>query len=202
MDAGGLAHSDYWANSWWVVVTSNCTVEYWVIYHPWPLALIRFSISLALRIAVKMIEQQHGHAIYQWTFHNSVIAAFVGWQDSRNDRTKAVRFGNKWVDILLLHLTPYNVPPMMLNCVTHPSTISVTRWIKKSWVRLRNLWMRTKYRTNGRRYGNHCCDAHWFQLTILLSQRSLALCSPGWYLCHQQSVRTDMCLSSLHCTAQ
>jgi hypothetical protein len=42
-----------------------------------------------------MIEQQHGHAIYQWTFHNSVIAAFVGWQDSRNDRTKAVRFGNK-----------------------------------------------------------------------------------------------------------
>ena len=49
----------------------------------------------SLFIAVKMIEQQHGHAIYQWTFHNSVIAAFVGWQDSRNDRTKAVRFGNK-----------------------------------------------------------------------------------------------------------
>ncbi|KAL7542677.1 hypothetical protein ACHAXR_012203 [Thalassiosira sp. AJA248-18] len=44
--------------------------------------------------AVKMIEQQHGHGIYQWTFHNSVIAAFLGWEDSRNDRTKSVCFGN------------------------------------------------------------------------------------------------------------
>ncbi|KAL9191207.1 hypothetical protein ACHAXT_000913 [Thalassiosira profunda] len=44
--------------------------------------------------AVKMIEQQHGHGIYQWTFHNSVIAAFLGWEDCRNDRTKAVCFGN------------------------------------------------------------------------------------------------------------
>jgi len=44
--------------------------------------------------AVRMIEQQHDHAIYQWTFHNSVIAAFLGWQDSRNDRMNAVCFGN------------------------------------------------------------------------------------------------------------
>jgi len=44
--------------------------------------------------AVRMIEQQHNHAIYQWTFHNSVIAAFLGWQDSRNDRMNAVCFGN------------------------------------------------------------------------------------------------------------
>lgn len=44
--------------------------------------------------AVKMFEQQHGHGIYQWTFHNSVIAAWIGWADSRNDRTKSVRFGN------------------------------------------------------------------------------------------------------------
>ena len=44
--------------------------------------------------AVKMIEQQHRHGIYQWTFHNSVIAAFLGWEDCRNDRTKAVCFGN------------------------------------------------------------------------------------------------------------
>lgn len=44
--------------------------------------------------AVRMIEQQHNHAIFQWTFHNSVIAAFIGWQDSRNDRMNAVRFGN------------------------------------------------------------------------------------------------------------
>lgn len=44
--------------------------------------------------AVRMIEQQHNHAVYQWTFHNSVIAAFLGWQDSRNDRMNAVCFGN------------------------------------------------------------------------------------------------------------
>ena len=45
-------------------------------------------------LAVKLIEQQRGHGIYQWTFHNSVIAAFLGWEDCRNDRTKAVCFGN------------------------------------------------------------------------------------------------------------
>lgn len=44
--------------------------------------------------AIKFIDYQHSHAIYQWTFHNSIIAAFVGWQDSRNDRFKAVKFGN------------------------------------------------------------------------------------------------------------
>lgn len=44
--------------------------------------------------AVRFIEQQHGESIYQWTFHNSMIAAFIGWGDSRNDRKKAVRFGN------------------------------------------------------------------------------------------------------------
>jgi hypothetical protein len=44
--------------------------------------------------AVRMIDQQHNHGIYQWTFHNSVIAAFLGWEDCRNDRKKAVCFGN------------------------------------------------------------------------------------------------------------
>lgn len=44
--------------------------------------------------AVRFIEEQHGHSIFQWAFHNSVIAAFVGWEDTRNDRKKAVRFGN------------------------------------------------------------------------------------------------------------
>uniref|UniRef100_A0A7S2I4B2 NADP-dependent oxidoreductase domain-containing protein n=1 Tax=Helicotheca tamesis TaxID=374047 RepID=A0A7S2I4B2_9STRA len=44
--------------------------------------------------AIRFIEQQQNHAIYQWTFHNSVIAAFVGWEDSRNDRKKSIRFGN------------------------------------------------------------------------------------------------------------
>ena len=30
--------------------------------------------------AIRLIEQQNGNAVYQWAFHNSVIAAFVGWQ--------------------------------------------------------------------------------------------------------------------------
>jgi hypothetical protein len=57
--------------------------------------LNRFLEFGPIHIAVKMIEQQHAHGIYQWTFHNSVIAAWIGWADSRNDRTKSVRFGNK-----------------------------------------------------------------------------------------------------------
>ena len=44
--------------------------------------------------AIRMIEQHHNQAIYQWTFHNSIIAAFVGWQDSRNNRHESIRFGN------------------------------------------------------------------------------------------------------------
>jgi diketogulonate reductase-like aldo/keto reductase/alpha-ketoglutarate-dependent taurine dioxygenase len=44
--------------------------------------------------AVRFIDHQHDHSIYQWTFHNSVIAAFIGWEDSRNDRLKSVQFGN------------------------------------------------------------------------------------------------------------
>lgn len=31
---------------------------------------------------------------HQYTFHNSIIAAFLGWQDCRNDRFKALQFGN------------------------------------------------------------------------------------------------------------
>ena len=44
--------------------------------------------------AVRFIDQQHNHGIDKWTFHNSVIAAFIGWQDCRNGRKQAVRFGN------------------------------------------------------------------------------------------------------------
>jgi diketogulonate reductase-like aldo/keto reductase/alpha-ketoglutarate-dependent taurine dioxygenase len=32
--------------------------------------------------------------IFQWTFANSIVAAFLGWQDVRNDRHEALRFGN------------------------------------------------------------------------------------------------------------
>lgn len=44
--------------------------------------------------AIKMISEYQNNSVFQYTFHNSVIAAFVGWEDSRNDRTQAVKFGN------------------------------------------------------------------------------------------------------------
>ena len=44
--------------------------------------------------AVKLVREHCSNAVYQWTFHNAIIAAFTGWQDSRNDRLKSVRFGN------------------------------------------------------------------------------------------------------------
>jgi diketogulonate reductase-like aldo/keto reductase len=31
--------------------------------------------------------------VFQWTFSNSIVAAFLGWQDSRNNRHDALRFG-------------------------------------------------------------------------------------------------------------
>lgn len=44
--------------------------------------------------AIRFISKQHDHSIYQWTFHNSVIAAFLGWEDVRNNRKEAICFGN------------------------------------------------------------------------------------------------------------
>lgn len=44
--------------------------------------------------AVKLIREHSSNAVYQHTFHNAVIAAFTGWEDSRNDRLKSVRLGN------------------------------------------------------------------------------------------------------------
>ena len=32
--------------------------------------------------------------VFQYTFANSIIAAHLGWQDARNDRREALRFGN------------------------------------------------------------------------------------------------------------
>mmetsp|Transcript_44357 Transcript_44357/g.53595 ORF Transcript_44357/g.53595 Transcript_44357/m.53595 type:complete len:659 (-) Transcript_44357:197-2173(-) len=35
-----------------------------------------------------------GNQVYQYTFCNSIVAAYLGWQDCRNDRHEALRFGN------------------------------------------------------------------------------------------------------------
>eukprot|EP00523_Entomoneis_sp_CCMP467_P007507 CAMPEP_0168720208 /NCGR_PEP_ID=MMETSP0724-20121128/1441_1 /TAXON_ID=265536 /ORGANISM="Amphiprora sp., Strain CCMP467" /LENGTH=650 /DNA_ID=CAMNT_0008766797 /DNA_START=157 /DNA_END=2109 /DNA_ORIENTATION=+ len=45
--------------------------------------------------AVRFVQEQHEqNHVYQHTFANSVVAAFLGWEDSRNDRREALRFGN------------------------------------------------------------------------------------------------------------
>ena len=44
--------------------------------------------------AIRFIASQDGNYIFQYTFYNSIIAAFIGWEDSRNNRFQAVRFGD------------------------------------------------------------------------------------------------------------
>lgn len=39
-------------------------------------------------------DSPHQNMIYQGTFCNSLVAAFLGWQDARNDRFESLRFGN------------------------------------------------------------------------------------------------------------
>jgi hypothetical protein len=44
--------------------------------------------------AIRLVRDPHRNFVFQETFSNSVIAAYLGWQDSRNDRRDALRFGN------------------------------------------------------------------------------------------------------------
>jgi D-xylose reductase len=44
--------------------------------------------------AVRLIADHAQNYVYQWTFANSIVAAFLGWIDSRNDPKDALRFGN------------------------------------------------------------------------------------------------------------
>jgi D-xylose reductase len=44
----------------------------------------------ALRLVTDHVQNQ----VFQWTFANSIVAAYLGWQDVRNDRHDALRFGN------------------------------------------------------------------------------------------------------------
>mmetsp|Transcript_5489 Transcript_5489/g.9054 ORF Transcript_5489/g.9054 Transcript_5489/m.9054 type:complete len:657 (+) Transcript_5489:103-2073(+) len=44
--------------------------------------------------AIRLVSDHAQNAVQQWTFCNSLVAAFLGWQDSRNDRKKALLFGN------------------------------------------------------------------------------------------------------------
>lgn len=44
--------------------------------------------------AVRLVTDSHHHFVYQYSFSNSIVAAYLGWQDSRNDRHQALKFGN------------------------------------------------------------------------------------------------------------
>jgi len=41
-----------------------------------------------------MIADHEQNNVFQYTFCNSVVAAYLGWEDSRNDRKEALTFGN------------------------------------------------------------------------------------------------------------
>jgi D-xylose reductase len=44
--------------------------------------------------AIRMVADHAQNFIFQHTFANSIVAAYLGWQDTRNDRHEALRFGN------------------------------------------------------------------------------------------------------------
>jgi D-xylose reductase len=44
--------------------------------------------------ATRLVADHCQNLVYQYAFANSIIAAYLGWQDSRNDRHQALRFGN------------------------------------------------------------------------------------------------------------
>jgi D-xylose reductase len=44
--------------------------------------------------AIRMVPDHAQNFIFQHTFANSIVAAYLGWQDTRNDRHEALRFGN------------------------------------------------------------------------------------------------------------
>jgi len=44
--------------------------------------------------AIRLVADHAQNYVFQNTFANSIVAAYLGWQDSRNDRHEALRFGN------------------------------------------------------------------------------------------------------------
>jgi hypothetical protein len=44
--------------------------------------------------AIRTVADPNENFVFQRTFSNSIVAAYLGWQDVRNDRHDALRFGN------------------------------------------------------------------------------------------------------------
>jgi len=51
-------------------------------------------ITSAAVPAVRLVTDPSHNQVFQYAFANSIVAAYLGWQDSRNDRHEALRFGN------------------------------------------------------------------------------------------------------------
>jgi hypothetical protein len=44
--------------------------------------------------AIRLVADHCNNHIFQYAFANSIVAAYLGWQDSRNDRHHALQFGD------------------------------------------------------------------------------------------------------------
>jgi hypothetical protein len=59
------------------------------------LVVFFFFVSFFFKTAIRLVRDAHAqNYIFQHVFANSIVAAFLGWQDARNDRHEALRFGN------------------------------------------------------------------------------------------------------------
>jgi hypothetical protein len=45
--------------------------------------------------AIRVVPDPNRNFVFQYVFANSVVAAYLGWQDTRNDRHQALQFGNR-----------------------------------------------------------------------------------------------------------
>ena len=44
--------------------------------------------------ALRLVKEHSQNYVFQYTFANSVVAAYMGWQDARNNRFDALRYGD------------------------------------------------------------------------------------------------------------
>jgi hypothetical protein len=68
--------------------TNICVIISWI------LAALIYCFVVAFFAAIRLVRDHAQNYIFQHVFANSIVAAFLGWQDSRNDRHEALRFGN------------------------------------------------------------------------------------------------------------
>ena len=56
---------------------------------------VRITTQAVPAIRLVGVSSKHAHnLVFQYVFANSIVAAYLGWQDVRNDRLQALTFGN------------------------------------------------------------------------------------------------------------